>query len=128
MMSHHYKPEGYNSVSPYLVVNGADATISFLESVFGATLLYRLADGERVMHAEVQLDDSVLMLADGSADFPTQPAHIHVYVPDVDTCHARALAAGAMCLQAPLQKADGDKRGGVQDVGGTRWWISTRME
>lgn len=123
----HYKPAGYNSASPYLVVNGADATISFLQTVFGASLLFRLAEGERVMHAEVKLDDSVIMLADGSADFPGQPAHVHVYVPDVDACYARALAAGASSLQAPLKKEDADKRGGVQDAGGTHWWIGTKQ-
>lgn len=123
-----YKPEGYNSVSPYLVVNGADATIAFLQQVFEAALLFRLADGDRVMHAEVRLDDSIIMLADGGADFPGQPAHVHVYVPDVDASYARAMAAGATSLQAPLKKTDADKRGGVQDAGGTSWWIGTKME
>lgn len=127
-MNHHYKPEGYSSVSPYLVVNGADATIAFLQNVFDAKLLFRLADGERVMHAEVRLDDSVIMLADGSAEFPGQPAHVHVYVSDVDACHARAIAAGATSLQAPMQKSDADRRGGVRDAGGTSWWIATKQD
>ena len=125
-MSSTYKPQGYNSVSPYLVVNGADATIAFLQEVFGATLLFRLADGGRVMHAEVRIDDSVIMLADGAADFSSLPAHVHVYVPDVQACYQRALAAGATSLQEPMRKQDADRRGGVRDAGGTSWWIGTK--
>ena len=127
-MSSPYKPQGHNSASPYLVVNGADATIAFLQQVFAATLLFRLADGGRVMHAEVRLDDSVIMLADGSADFPSRPAQVHVYVPDVQACYQRALAAGASSLQEPVRKQDADRRGGVLDAGGTSWWIATKEE
>lgn len=124
----HYKPAGHNSVSPYLVVKGADATLGFLQQVFGASLLMRHAEGNRVLHAEVRLDDSIIMLTDSTADFPSQPAHVHLYVPDVDACYQRALAAGASSLQAPVKKADTDKRGGVQDAGGTSWWIASKVE
>ncbi|MGH8493326.1 MAG: hypothetical protein ACRERR_09515 [Moraxellaceae bacterium] len=66
--------------------------------------------------------------AHASADFSSRPAHVHVYVPDVDACSQRALAAGATSLQAPLQKTDADKRGGAQDAGGSSWWIATKLE
>jgi len=127
-MTSHYKPQGYNSVSPYLIVSDATASLDFLVRTFAATELYRLqGDDGKIMHAEIRIDDSVLMLADGGDGFPAQPAHVHVYVADVDACYQKALAAGATPVQEPVQKEDADKRGGVKDSGGTTWWIGTKM-
>jgi uncharacterized glyoxalase superfamily protein PhnB len=127
-MTAQYKPEGYASVAPYLIVAGADATIEFLVRVFGAKELRRYTgeDG-RVRHAEVRIDDSVVMLADGMEAWPPMPAYVHIYVPDVDQTYRRALEAGATSVQEPVQKEDEDRRGGVQDAGGTTWWIATRV-
>ncbi|HET6363357.1 MAG TPA: VOC family protein [Gemmatimonadota bacterium] len=127
-MAQRPKPGGYTTVSPYLIVDGADGTISFLANVLGAVELRRFAapDG-KLMHAEVRIDDSVVMLADSTAEWPPIPANVHVYVPDVDATYRRALAAGAISVQEPVQKGDEDKRGGVRDAGGTTWWIATRM-
>lgn len=123
-----HKPDGYNSASPYLVVTDAAATIRFLERVFsGVSLRSHPGEGGRLMHAEVRIDDTVVMLADAAPQWPAVPAHVHVYVPDVDATYAQALAAGATSVQAPVQKGDEDKRGGVKDAGGTTWWIATRV-
>lgn len=123
-----YKPEQYTSVAPYLVVDGAQATIDFLVAVFGAQPLRMVAgDGGEIRHGEVRIDDTVLMLADAVAGWPAVPAHVHVYVPDVDATYARALAAGATPIQAPVQKDDADKRGGFRDAGGTSWWVGTQL-
>jgi PhnB protein len=123
-----YKPEGYNSVSPYLIVDGAARTIEFLKAVLGATELRKYPDGSgRLMHAEVRVDDTVIMLADSAPSWPAMTAHVHVYVADVDAVYRRALAAGATSVQEPVQKQDEDKRGGVKDPSGTTWWISTRV-
>jgi uncharacterized glyoxalase superfamily protein PhnB len=125
----HFKPVGYTSVSPYLIVSDAAATIRFLQQVFGATLLRSFPDGQgRVHHCEVRVDDSVIMLADGAPAWPPVSSHVHVYVPDVDAAYRRALAAGAESVQEPTKKHDEDKRGGVKDSGGTTWWISTKVE
>jgi uncharacterized glyoxalase superfamily protein PhnB len=128
-MTKPYKPEHYNSVSPYLIVEGADKTIKFLAKAFGGVELRRFPtpDGAGVMHAEVQIDDTVIMLADRPAEWPAVPAHVHVYVPDVDATYQRALAAGAQSVQEPIKKQDDDKRGGVLDAGGTTWWIGTKV-
>jgi uncharacterized glyoxalase superfamily protein PhnB len=124
-----YKPEGHSTVSPYLVVNGAAATIDFLVRTFDAVELLRVPDANgRLMHAEVRIGDSVVMIADGGDGWPMISAHVHVYVPDVDASYARALAAGGTSVQAPLKKDDADKRGGVKDSGGTTWWMGTRVE
>lgn len=127
-MSKSYKPENYNSVSPYLVVDGANNTIDFLKKVFGASELRRHSgDDGKVMHAEVRIDDTVIMLADGGDGWPFVPAHVHVYVKDVDVTYKLALQAGAVSIQEPVKKQDEDKRGGVKDGGGTTWWIGTRV-
>lgn len=124
-----YKPEHYNTVSPYLILNGANHTIEFLKSVFGAFELRRFEDASgKIMHAEVRIDDSVLMLADAADGWPSVPSHVHIYVNDVDTIYRQALAAGATSIQEPVKKDDADRRGGVKDAGGTTWWIATKVE
>ena len=123
-----FKPVNYNSVSPYLIVSGASGTIGFLTRVFGAVELRRHpTPSGTIMHAEVRLDDTVVMLADGTAGWPPMASHVHVYVPDVDATYARALEAGAVSVQAPVKKGDEDKRGGVKDAGGTTWWIASKV-
>ena len=124
-----YKPEGYTSVAPYLIVDGADRTIDFLIKAFGAVELRRFpAPDGGVMHAEVRIDDTVIMLGDSGPEYPAIPAHVHVYVPDVDAAYQKALEAGASSVRPPEQKGDDDRRGGVKDAGGTTWWIGTVMK
>ena len=127
-MHHSYKPEGYNSVAPYLVVEDASATIEFLVKTFAAVQLrcFTHADGS-IQHAEVRIDDSVIMLADKAEGWPPVSSYVHIYVPDVDATYRRALEAGAESVQVPVQKDDADKRGGVKDSGGTTWWIATQQ-
>ncbi len=128
-MTSPYKPDKYTSVSPYLVVNGARATIDFLKRVFDAEELRTFPSDEGgLMHAEVRIDDTVVMLADSAEGWPPTPAFVHVYVSDVDATFQRALEAGAESVQAPTKKEDEDKRGGVKDAGGTTWWIATKVE
>lgn len=123
-----YKSENYNSVSPYLVVKGADKVIEFLTRVFNAVELHRYeGENQRVMHAEIRIDDTVVMLADSNEDWPPVPSHVHIYVKDVDETYRLALEAGATSVQVPQKKQDEDKRGGVKDPGGTTWWIATKV-
>lgn len=124
-----YKPEGYPSVSPYLIVTNAAGTIEFLTEALDGREVRRFDDEEGgIMHAEVRIDDGVVMLADRADDWPAIDTHVHVYVPDVDATYRRTLEWGARSVQEPVQKGDEDKRGGVRDAGGTTWWISTRVE
>ncbi len=127
-MNMSYKPATYSTVSPYLIVADAAATIEFLEHVFDANELRRFPrpDG-KLMHAEIRIDDTVVMLADSVEGWPPVPSFVHVYVADVDETYRWALEAGAESVQEPLQKEDEDKRGGVKDAGGTTWWIATRV-
>jgi PhnB protein len=122
-----FKPTGYTSVAPYLLVDGAEAAMTFLEHVFDARRLRCFAgpDG-RYFHAELCIDDTVVMLADVPAG-ETASAHLHVYVPDVDATYAKALAAGATAVRPPEKGDDPDKRGGFRDPAGTTWWIGTQV-
>lgn len=123
-----YKPEQYTSVSPYLIVDGAEQTMQFLETVFDAQRLrFHPGQAGKVGHGEVRIDDTVIMLCDAVDGFPAVAAHVHVYVQDVDATYARAIAAGAEPIQAPAQHDDADKRGGFRDAGGTTWWVATQI-
>lgn len=127
-MNRGYKPEGYSSVSAYIMADGAQRMIDFLKETFDATELRRMdkPDGS-IMHAEVRLDDTVVMIADAGGDFPAFPIWLHVYVPDVDATYRRALAAGGVSVQEPQQKDDPDRRCGVKDPAGNTWWIATQV-
>jgi uncharacterized glyoxalase superfamily protein PhnB len=124
-----HKPNDYTSVAPYLIVDGASATIDFLKTVFGAQEIRRFPgpDG-KLQHAEVRIDDTVVMLADGGNGWESVPSHVHVYVKDVDAAYRKAVAAGATSVQEPVKRDDADKRGGVKDAGGTTWWIATKID
>lgn len=124
-----FKPAGYTSLSPYLMVKGAQRVIDFLKQTFNATELRRFdgPDGT-IMHAEVRIDDTVVMLSDGGGQYPPFPSWVHVYVSDVDAAYRRALEAGGQSAQEPRQSAgDPDRRGGVTDPAGNIWWISTQV-
>lgn len=127
-MKQPFKPEGYPSVSAYVMANGAQRVIDFLKATFDAkeTRRYDSPDGT-IMHAEVRIDDTVVMLSDGGGNFPAFPVWLHVYVPDVDATYRRALAAGGVSVQEPQQKGDPDRRGGVKDPAGNTWWIATQV-
>ena len=123
------KPEGYSSVSVYLVVDGAQRVIDFLKKAFDAIELrrYDMPDGS-IMHAEVRIDDTVVMIADAGGEWPAFPSWLHVYVEDVDATYQRALDAGGVAVQKPERKeGDQDRRGGVKDPGGNTWWIATQV-
>jgi PhnB protein len=129
-MAHHpnWKPAAYTSLSPYLVVAGAQQVIDFAQEVFGATELRRFdrPDGA-IMHAEVRIDDSVLMLSDATDGYPPMPSMIHLYVPDVDRVFEKAIAAGASEVEAPrIHEGESDKRGMVADPFGNTWVFTTQ--
>ena len=129
-MNVQYKPTDYSTVSPYLIVNRAGATIDFVKRVFGAIELRRFPDESgKLMHAEVRIDDTVLTFSGAAPpDWPPITSYVHIYVRDVDATYRKALEAGAVSVQEPIKKQDADKRGGVRDAGGTTWWIATKVE
>lgn len=128
-MSEAWKPESYTSCSPYLVVHDAQEVIEFAKAVFGATELrrYDLPDGS-IMHAEIRIDDTVVMLGDAGEKFPPIPSLLHVYVRDVDAVFGKALEAGGTSIEPPrTREGDPDKRGSVKDRCGNTWAIATQL-
>jgi uncharacterized glyoxalase superfamily protein PhnB len=100
-----------------------------MTAAFGAVRHARVEkeDGS-VLHAEVQIDDSMIEISDCGGAWPAMPCGIHLYVPDADAACARALAAGATPLYAPRDMPYGDREGGVQDSAGNHWYIATHRE
>ena len=122
-------PEGWHSVTPRIVVSDPARLIDFLKQVFNAQEeeVYKDSDG-RVVHAELTIGDSILMLSDANPEFPALPAMINVYTEDVDAAYKRALKAGATSLREPSNQFYGDRTGGVKDAHGNQWWIATHVE
>ena len=123
-----WKPDSYPSMSPYLICRDAQRLIAFLEAAFDGTVQRRFdrPDGS-LMHAEVKIDDSIVMIGGGMTDTPAPPTHIHLYVKDALAVFAQAVEAGATIVQEPVRETeDDDLRGGVQDPWNTTWWIATQ--
>jgi PhnB protein len=123
-----WKPEGYSSVSPYLMCADPEGLIAFLVAVFGAGQVRRFdrPDGS-LMHAEMRIDDSIVMVGGGATQHLSSEVHIHLYVPDAAAVYDRALAQGAEAVQPPMRKsADDDLRGGFKDPAGNIWWVATQ--
>ena len=122
-------PEGHRTVTPYLIVEGAAALIDFMERVFDAVVHDRNDDPEgRVMHADLQIGDSRVMLGDANEELPATRSMIHLYVDDADGVYRRALDAGAESVREPETMFYGDRSSAVRDPSGTVWWISTHVE
>lgn len=114
----------YSAVTPYLVVPDGDRELAFLKAAFGAVerSCNRRPDGS-VMHAELLIGDSLVMLGQGGDQWPPRSAAFYLWVPDVDDAYARALVAGATSESAPEDKPYGHRNAGVIDPAGLTWWI-----
>lgn len=114
----------YRTLTPYLVISDADAEIQFLKSAFGAVEYSVNRDANNsVVHAEMQIGDSLLMLGQAGQNWKALPAALYLWVPDVDAAYSRALAAGATSQSAPEDKTYGHRNAGVVDRNGITWWI-----
>lgn len=126
----HYIPKGYNTITPYLVIKGAAKAIDYYKKVFGATVVVRMdgPDG-RVGHAELQIGDSRIMLADenpqmgyrSAESIGASPVSLYVYLPDCDKVVASAAAEGAKILKPVADQFYGDRSGFIQDPFGHLW-------
>ena len=115
----------YRTVTPYLVVADADAELMFLTAAFGGSVVLcsRDADG-RVVHAEVTIGDSLVMLGQANEQYAPREASLYLWVADVDATYRQALAAGGRSDAAPEDKPYGHRSGGVVDPNGVAWWIA----
>jgi len=130
-------PEGYHSVTPYLIFSGASDAIAFYKKALGAEEVTRMdGPGGRIHHAEIRIGDSHIMLGDEQPEIGAvspktiggSPVSIHLYVEDVDAAVERAVAAGAKLVRPVADQFYGDRTGGVEDPFGYRWFIATHKE
>jgi PhnB protein len=123
-------PQGYHTITPYLVVDGAEKVIRFVEEAFGAQPVFEpmaRPDG-KIMHAEFKIGDSIVMLADTSERAQATSDMLHLYVPNVDAVYQKALKAGGKSLMEPTDQFYGDRSSSVMDPAGNRWFIATHIE
>jgi PhnB protein len=130
-------PDGYHSVQPYLIFKNASAAIDFYVKAFGAKERMRMADATgRVNHAEIQVGDSCIMLADEAPQIGAFSAEhyggsavsLMIYTEDCDAMYRRALDSGAKSEREPADQPYGDRMSGVRDPFGYKWWIATHIK
>ena len=129
-------PDGYHSVTPYLVMNGAAGAIDFYKKAFGATELFRMPYGDKIGHAEIKIGDSPIMLADenpqmgnvGPQALGGTPVTIHLHVDNADEMIRRAVEAGAKLEMEPTDQFYGERSGAIRDPFGHRWNIGHSIE
>ena len=128
-MSDSYKPKNYHTVIPYLVVMDVPGLIEFLEKTFDAERReYLTKSDDGVMHAEVQIGDSMIMMGEPSDESNVMPALLYLYVEDVDSTFRKAIDAGAVSLREPADQFYGDRSAAVKDDFGNQWWLATHVE
>lgn len=123
-------PDGYHAVTPYLIVRGANKEIEFLKQAFDAKPSHdaiKRPDGS-IMHAQVTIGDSCVMVAEESEMAKATTSTLYVYVPDVDSVYRQAVKAGGQSVMEPSDMFYGDRSGGVKDPSGNSWFIATHKE
>jgi PhnB protein len=122
-------PEGYHSVTPWIISRDSAGLIDFLDVAFGAEEIARVVgDDGSIGHAEVRIGDSVVMMFDAKPHWPNTPAFFRLYVTDGDAVFQQALRAGATSVTEMTHLFWGDRVGRVRDPFGNLWWIQTRVE
>jgi len=121
--------EGFHTVTPYLLVKEVVRLLSFLPAAFDAEVVTRETrpDGT-IMHAEVRVGDSMVMMGEASDDFKPMPSSIYLYVTDCDAVYAQALQAGGASIFPVMNLPSGERYGGVRDPCGNIWWVATHVE
>ena len=122
-------PDGYHSVTPHLVVHGADKVLEFLKQAFDAKQVHNMTrpDGT-IMHAEVKIGDSTVMMGEAVGNCQPMPCSLYLYVTDADAVYKRALQAGATSTMEIANQFWGDRVGAVKDPAGNQWMIGTHKE
>lgn len=123
-------PDGYHSLTPYIIAGGVAKLIAFLKKAFEATEVFpamTLPDGT-IKHVELKIGDSVVMIAEADGDYKASPCMLYHYVQDIDAVYKRSLEAGGTSICEPKDQFYGDRSAGVKDPSGNQWWIATRKE
>ena len=122
-------PKGFHTVTPYLNLEDAAAFVRFAEAAFGARILHvgKTPDGT-IQHAEISIEGSMIELSEARPEWPATRCALHVFVPDADAAHARAVAAGATSTYPPATHPYGERSGSVQDRWGNQWFLATQVD
>jgi uncharacterized glyoxalase superfamily protein PhnB len=122
-------PEGCHAITPYLLVPDVARLIEFLKQAFDGIERARISrpDGT-VLHAQVRIGDSLLMIGEPQSPWKPRPSMLYLYVPDVDATYKRAIAASAKSVVEPVNMFYGDRHACVKDVAENDWWIATHIE
>ncbi|KRG71448.1 VOC family protein [Pseudoxanthomonas dokdonensis] len=131
-----FKPDGYHSLTPYLIVDDAAKALDFYQRAFAAEELYRLPMGDKIGHAEMKIGDSIFMLSDEWPDMNAMGPHARgggttsfmIYTEDAEAAHARAISAGATLDRPVKLEFWGDRIGTVIDPFGHKWSLATHVE
>jgi uncharacterized glyoxalase superfamily protein PhnB len=121
-------PEGYHTVTPFVVVKGAAELLDFTREAFGAEEMGRVGEEGAIGHAETRIGDSVVMMFDAKEGWPETPAFLRLYVGDCEATYQRALEAGGSSVTRPTDMPWGDRVCRVRDPLGNLWWIIERSE
>jgi len=122
-------PDGYGTITPYLVVNDALGLFAFLQRAMEAVEVRRTSlPDSSVFNIEMKIGTSMVMLVQGRPDHKVRTTAFYVYVPDVDLAYAQALSAGGVSIMEPADQFYGDRGAGFRDTAGNDWWLASRFE
>lgn len=122
-------PDGYHTITPYMIVNGSKEFIRFTKEVLGAKINHNMQhDDGTTMHAELQIGDSRVMFSEASSDNPAVPVMLYLYVTDADAIYQKAMSYGAASIMEPRDTFYGDRNAGFMDKSGNKWWVATHIK
>jgi PhnB protein len=121
-------PEGFRSLTPYLILNGAKNFLEFIQRAFAASENYLMHDPDGIVrHAEARIGEAIVEFAEAGPGWSAMPAGLHFYVSNADEVYARALQAGGTSLYEPVNRDYGDREAGIRDVAGNLWFLATHI-
>lgn len=125
-----YKPENYNSLSPYLIVDDAQKLIDLLIFIFERKILRRFEhENGKIAHIELMLDDTIIMISDSTKDYPPNKSMLHIYVPNVLKTYKKAIGSGCIEIEKPSNNSnDPDLIDSFYDIAGNYWAVSTQTK
>lgn len=120
-------PDGYHTITPYIITSDAAKLIAFAEKAFGGEVRHKTVEEGRIRHAEMKIGSSMIMLSQATPEYPPTLIHIYMYLEDCDAVFDRAVAAGGKVIMAMADQPYGDRNGGVTDPVGNSWWVGKRI-
>lgn len=122
-------PEGYHTITPFLLARNAPGLIDFIKKAFSGKVTFMMkSDDDKIRHSTVKIGDSLVMISSGIQSSEPMPCMLHVYVEDVDSVYKQALEAGGTSLREPEDQFYGDRSAGIEDEWKNQWWIATHIK